>query len=46
MGKVYTKVIKMQSLKAWVQGSNGLIKVEGSASAVNQSYLVEVENAA
>ncbi len=30
--KVYTKVIKMPSWKAWDQRPSGLVKMEGSAS--------------
>jgi hypothetical protein len=36
----------MPSWKAWVQRPSGLIKMEGSASAFNSSYLVKVENVA
>jgi ribosomal protein S18 len=35
--KVYTKVIKMSSLKAWAHRLSGLIKMEGSASTFIES---------
>ncbi len=39
--EVYTKVIKMPGWMAWVQRPSGLVKAEGSTSALRGNYLGE-----
>ncbi len=41
---VYTKAIIMSSWKAWVEWSNGIIKIGGGASDFYWSYLVKADN--
>ncbi len=41
---INTKVIKMQSLKAWVERPTGLIKDGGSSSTLRGNTLIMVEN--